>query len=206
MYRAICPYGDRLVIAVLLSGTGLAASSGLNAYLPLLILALTDQFSDIIDLDGRWSAISSPWFIIGLLVILPLELIGDKIPRFDHINDLIHTLVRPVAGGVCMAAAASQDNGYNTAVAVVVGVAIAFAVHMVKMRVRPAITGATSGIGNPIMSLVEDAAVVFTSLFAALLPIAIILVLPLSSWFVWASARSLRSSSGRLGFLYRRRR
>lgn len=194
------------MIAVLLSGTGLAASSGLNAYLPLLILALTDQFSDIVDLDGRWSAISSPWFIIGLLVILPIELIGDKIPRFDHINDLVHTVIRPMAGGICMAAVASQDDGYNTAVGFVLGVAIAFAVHQLKMRTRPAVTKATAGIGNPLMSMVEDAAVVVTSLSAALLPIAIILVLPLSSWFVWASARSLRSSSGRLGFLYRGRR
>lgn len=194
------------MIAALLSGTGLAASSGLNAYLPLLILALTDQFSDIVDLDGRWSAISSPWFIIGLLVILPIELIGDKIPRFDHINDLVHTVIRPMAGSICMAAVASQDDGYNTAVGFVLGVAIAFAVHQLKMRIRPAITKATAGIGNPLMSMVEDAAVVVTSLFAALLPIAITLVLPLFSWFVWASARSLRSSSGRLGFLYRGRR
>jgi hypothetical protein len=197
---------DGVVIAAFLSGMGLAASSGLNAYLPLLILALADRFSGIVDLEGRWSLLSSSWTIIGLLVILPLELIGDKIPRFDHINDRIHTMVRPIAGGICMAAVASQANGYNTIAALVVGLCIAGAVHRYKFRVRPAITKATAGIGNPIMSMVEDAAVVVTSVAASLLPFGVIVILPLAAWFVWKSSASLQSPAGRLGFLYRGRR
>lgn len=198
--------GDSPVIAAFVSGLGLAFSSGLNAYLPLLALALADRFSGTVELEGRWSALSSVWTIVGLLVILPVELIGDKIPRFDHINDVIHTPIRPITGAICMAAVASQADGYNTVVAFAVGLGAAGTTHALKARARPALTGATAGIGNPIISMVEDVAVVVTSVVATLLPYGVIAVLPLAAWFLWRSLRSLRSPSGRLSFLYRGRR
>jgi len=194
------------MIAAVLSGTGLAASSGLNAYLPLLILALADRFSGVVELNGRWSSLSSPWIIVGLLIILPVELVGDKIPRIDHVNNKIHSVIRPIIGGICMAAVASQDNGYNVVLAFAVGLVVAGAVHWFKFKVRPAITRATAGIGNPILSMVEDVAVVLTSLSAALLPFAVVAILPMSAWIVWRSSESLQSPSGRLSFLYRGRR
>jgi hypothetical protein len=105
-----------------------------------------------------------------------------------------------------MAAVASQDNGYNVVLAFAVGLVVAGAVHRLKFKVRPAITRATAGIGNPILSMVEDVAVVLTSLSAALLPFAVVAILPLSAWIVWRSSESLQSPSGRLSFLYRGRR
>lgn len=205
MFHAMACVGVRSLVPAFLAGTGLAASSGLNAYLPLLILALADRFSGIVDPHSGWTWISSTWIIIGLLVILPIELIGDKIPRFDHVNDIIHTAIRPLIGGICMAAVASQDNGYNTIVAFTIGLAIAAAIHFFKFRMRPAITRATAGIGNPIMSIVEDIAVIATSVVAVLLPLGVMAVLPIASWLVLKSFLSLRSPSGRMSFLYRGR-
>lgn len=193
------------MVAAFLTGTGLASSSGLNAYLPLLILALVDRSSNIIDLNGGWAAISSTWAIIGLMIILPLELVGDKIPRFDHPNDLAHSAIRPLAGAVCMAAVAGQAGGYNPALGFALGLVIAAAVHLFKMRPRPSITRATAGIGNPIQSTIEDTAVVAVSLAAVFLPWSIIPLVPLAGALIWRSSRSLQSSSGRVRFLYRGR-
>ncbi len=193
------------MVAAFLTGTGLASSSGLNAYLPLLILALVDRSSNIIDLNGGWAAISSTWAIIGLMIILPLELVGDKIPRFDHLNDLAHSAIRPLAGAVCMAAVAGQAGGYKPALGFALGLVFAAAVHLFKMRARPSITRATAGIGNPIQSTIEDTAVVAVSLAAVFLPWSIIPVVPLAGALIWRSSRSLQSSSGRVRFLYRGR-
>lgn len=197
---------DCPLLASLLTGTGLSASCGLNAYLPLLILALADRFSSLIDLDGRWTALSSPWMILALLVILPVELIGDKIPKFDHINDILHTVIRPIAGGTLMAAIASRDDAVNGVVAFALGVAIAGLVHAFKFRTRIAVTAATAGIGNPIVSIVEDVAAALASIVAVVLPYGIVLVLPLAGLLVWKTWASLQSPSGRLSFLYRGRR
>lgn len=194
------------MIAALLSGAGLSLSSGLNAYLPLLILALADRSSIYVDLTGRWSAMSSPWVIFALLIVLPLELVGDKIPRFDHFNDLAHSAIRPAAGALCMAAMASQEGGYSPLLAFVLGLALAAGVHIVKARARPAITRATAGIGNPIQSMAEDAVAIVVSAVAVVIPWVLLVIAPLAGALLWRLARSLRTSSGRLNFLYRNRR
>lgn len=193
------------MLALLLTGSGLSAASGLNAYLPLLILALADRFSILIDLHGRWTAISSPWVILGLLVILPLELVGDKIQKFDHINDILHTVIRPVMGGITTAAIVSQDDDFNLGVAFALGAVLAGFLHAVKFRSRIIVTATTAGIGNPIVSMVEDAAVVLVSMMAVLLPYSTILVLPLAAILVWKTWASFQSSEGKLSFLYRGR-
>ena len=193
------------MIAALLTGVGLSLSSGLNAYLPLLILALADRSSSYVDLTGRWSALSSLWVIFALLIILPLELIGDKIPHFDHRNDLAHSAIRPVAGALCMAAVASQEGGYNPLPAFVLGLLLAAVVHVRKMRARPAIARATAGIGNPIQSLAEDAVAVTLSAVAIVVPWALLVIAPLAGTLLWRLARSLGTSSRRLSFLYRNR-
>ncbi len=75
------------------SAFGLSASAGLNAYIPLLVVALLARFTDLIKLTTPWDALES-WWIIGLLVVLSLvEFFADKIPAVNHINDLIQTIV-----------------------------------------------------------------------------------------------------------------
>ena len=53
----------------ILSAFGLAASAGLNAYIPLLIVALIARFTDWFILSSPWEALSS-WWVIGVLVLL----------------------------------------------------------------------------------------------------------------------------------------
>jgi hypothetical protein len=87
-----------LLFATVLAGLGLSSSAGLNAYLPLLILALADRATSTVNLDKPYDLLSSTWGIIILLLLLPIELIADKFPRADHLNDLLHTVLSPAAG------------------------------------------------------------------------------------------------------------
>ena len=61
------------------SAFGLSASAGLNAYIPLLVVALLARFTSLIKLNSPWDTLTS-WWIIGLLVLLSLiEFFADKI-------------------------------------------------------------------------------------------------------------------------------
>ena len=76
----------------LASAFGLSTSAGLNAYIPMLVLALLARFTGLVELGDPWSALTS-WWIIGLLaVLLTVDVLADKIPAIDTINDVIHVV------------------------------------------------------------------------------------------------------------------
>ncbi|MGI9254459.1 MAG: DUF4126 domain-containing protein, partial [Thermomicrobiales bacterium] len=75
----------------LLTGRGLAAPAGLNAYIPLLVLALADRLTTQVDLAAPFDALASTPVIIVLIALLTVEIVVDKIPGVDHVNDIIQT-------------------------------------------------------------------------------------------------------------------
>ncbi|MEP6856069.1 MAG: DUF4126 domain-containing protein, partial [Pedococcus sp.] len=72
---------------VALTGMGLSAAAGLNAYIPFLLVALLARFSDVLTLPQSYAWIESWWAIgIGALLLLT-EVVLDKIPAVDTVND-----------------------------------------------------------------------------------------------------------------------
>ena len=186
------------MFVTLLSGIGLSSAAGLNAYLPLLVLALADRFSGAVELDQPYDLLSSPWGILLLLLLLPIELIADKVPRLDHLNDLVHTALRPAAGAVGFMAMASDGDEVHLVVAMILGLLAAGAVHRYKTVNRPAITVRTRGIGNPFISIIEDAIVILVSVLAVFLPLALLVILPLAGAALVRSYRRMRTGETRL--------
>ena len=172
-----------LVLGVF-SAFGLSASAGLNAYIPLLVVALLARFSGLITLNEPWNVLTSPW-VIGLLVVLSLiEFFADKIPAVNHLNDLLQTFVRPAAGAIVFAASAKIITNVHPVLALGMGLLVAGGVHGVKsLAVRPAVTAATAGAGNIPVSIAEDILAAFLSIIAAVMPVlvAVILVV-LGAW------------------------
>jgi hypothetical protein len=172
------------------SAFGLSASAGLNAYIPLLVVSLLAKFTDLIQLKQPFDVLESPW-IIGLLVVLVgFEFLADKIPAVNHINDIIQTFIRPVAGAIVFAASAQVFTEIHPVVALAAGILTAGAVHTVKaVAVRPAVTATTAGIGNTPVSILEDVTATVVSVLAILLPIFIvfffILLVTLVVWLIW---------------------
>jgi uncharacterized membrane protein len=182
----------------IVTGICLAASAGLNAYLPLLVLAVADRVTDRVNLDTPYDFISSTWTILALVVLLTIELIADKIPGIDHANDLIQSVIRPAAGAFLMMAVINDNSSLNPVVGMIIGLLIAVGVHSVKSLSRPQITIKTGGIGNPIVSLLEDGIAGLISVLAILVPIAAIILLVFSGVFLIWSYRSVqRLSFGR---------
>lgn len=190
------------MFATFLSGIGLSSSAGLNAYLPLLILALADRLTGVVDLDQPYDLLSSNWGIIVLLLVLPIELVADKFPRLDHLNDLLHTAVRPAAGAIAFMAIASEDDQIHPVLCLLLGLLIAGAVHWFKTTNRPAVTVRTKGIGNPFLSMIEDAVVIVVSVLAVFMPWSMIVVLPLAGWYLVRAYRRMRTGETRVMSLF----
>ena len=76
-----------------LTGTGLATSAGLNAYIPLLALGLLDRFTGLVDLPAGWTWLAADASLWILGALLALELVADKIPGVDAVNDVVQTVV-----------------------------------------------------------------------------------------------------------------
>jgi hypothetical protein len=153
-----------------LSAFGLAAATGLNAYLPLLIVGLLARYTDLITLRSPFDALENPWVLGVLAVLLAIEMTADKIPAVDTVNDVIQTVVRPAAGAIIFAASANVISEMHPAVAIVCGLLAAFSVHAVKATARPVVTATTGGVGNPIVSTAEDVAAGVTTVVAILVP------------------------------------
>lgn len=181
-----------------LTGLGLAAPAGLNAYLPLLIVALVDRFTDVIDLDRPYDFLSSTWGIAILLLLVGIEVIVDKIPGVDHLNDLIQTVIRPAAGAFLMMASNSDGGALNPVLAMLIGLITAAGVHATKAGARPVVTVSTGGVGNPLISMVEDGVAALTSVIALLIPILVPFFLLAFALAVFWGIRALRRFAARV--------
>lgn len=185
-------------ISGIASAFGLATSAGLNAYIPLLVVAVVGRMSiladwDILRLREPWDALTS-WWIIGLLaVLLLIEITVDKIPAADTVNDIIHTVIRPAAGAFLFAANANVITDIHPVLALACGLFLAGGVHAVKATARPAITATTAGIGNPVVSTIEDLLATVVSLISVLIPIlaaALLLLALVTLYWLWRRRRA----------------
>ncbi len=169
------------------SAFGLSASAGLNAYIPLLIVALLAKFTDLIKLSEPWDALTS-WWVIGLLVILSIiEFFADKFPAVNHVNDAIQTLVRPAAGAIIFAASAQVVTDVHPVLSLALGLLVAGGVHTVKsVAIRPAVTATTGGAANVPVSILEDFISTVLSFLSVVVPVLVACVLiMISAWIVW---------------------
>lgn len=182
----------------LFSAFGLSASAGLNAYIPLLVIAILARFTDLLELAEPWNAIES-WWIIGLLLVLSLiEFFADKFPAVNHLNDTIQTVVRPVAGAIVFAASARVITDIHPVISLAAGLFVAGGVHAVKsLAVRPAITATTGGVGNVPVSILEDLISTVVSVISALIPvlIAVLFVVVIAWLFSRRMRRETRARS-----------
>jgi uncharacterized protein DUF4126 len=187
--------GVRALETALLTGLGLAAPAGLNAYLPLLILALSAHFTDQVRLTPPYDVLASWPVIVVLVVLLTIEIVVDKIPGVDHLNDLIQTVIRPLVGAILMLAATGVV-GLSPAIAIPVGLVAAGSVHAAKASARPVVTLGSAGVFNPIVSVGEDVVATIASIVAIFLPLLVLVVLALFVIFVvWAIFRRRSASS-----------
>jgi hypothetical protein len=183
----------------LLTGFGLATAAGLNAYIPLLALGLLSRFTDLVTLPHGWAWLENGWVMTIVAALLVVEIVADKIPALDSINDAVQTFVRPMAGGIvfgsgtaAQTSAVADPGAFAQSgqwIPVAIGVVTALVVSLTKSTVRPAANVATAGMAAPVLSTVEDIFSVGLVFAAILIPV---LVLVAVVALVWAVVRILR--------------
>lgn len=180
-------------ITPVLLGVGLAAASGLRAFLPLLLAALSARFGWFgVELEGQLAWLSSDAALWALGVAAALETLGDKVPVVDHALDGLSTVVRPAAGAFALFAVSGQvDPVVAGALAVMVGAPTALAVHGAKAGTRAVSTAATGGLGNPVLSFLEDALTAVAVALMLLAPVLVPVLLLLAAYGVYRGLRAL---------------
>jgi hypothetical protein len=168
----------------LLTGLGLAGAAGLNAYVPLLGVAVLSRFQ-VLSLAPPLDLLGHPLVLAVLVVLLALELLVDKVPVADHVNDVVQTFVRPAAGALLFLGGSGAAGQVPPMVLIIAGLITAFGVHATKAAVRPAVNATTLGTATPLVSAVEDLASAGTTLVAVFAPVLILLLLALGAWGLW---------------------
>lgn len=177
-----------------LLGLGLASATGLRTFLPLLMLALAAKFEmfgvrliDQMDWLVSWPAIAA------LATATVAEFAGDKVPAIDHGLNAIGYVTRPVAGAVAAGSVFWNVDPSAAAIAgLIVGAPAALAFNAAQTGVRVGSTATTGGLGNPLVSLVEDVLAFVTVIVAFLAPIIIPVVLLILMVVVFRLARRVR--------------
>ncbi len=185
----------------LLTGAGLATAAGLNAYIPLLIMGAAGRF-DWIQLPSGWGWLENEWVMVVLGVLLVIEIVADKIPAVDSVNDWIQTVVRPASGGIVFAggvgtstvAVDDPDAFFSSGawVPVLIGIGLALLVSLAKSAIRPVANLATGGAAAPALSTAEDGASIALVVLAFVAPILVLIALALLLWAFIALLRGMR--------------
>jgi hypothetical protein len=182
------------------TGLGLSASAGLNAYIPILTVGLLARFTDAVQLPHQFAWMSSGPGIVIIAVLLAAEVVLDKVAIVDHVNDTLQTAVRPAAGGAVFAATTAAGHVDSAAfmrdnpwIGWGLGIVVALAVHLTKTSVRPVVNAGTLGIGTPFVSAAEDTVSLGLSLLAVLLPVVALILLIVFGWSLVRLIRAVRA-------------
>ena len=140
----------------LLSGLGLAAASGLNAWAVLLVFnglaRLLPQ-----DFPGPVTGFLTSPFVLDLALVLFLtEFIVNKIPFADRFWEASNTLLRPAVGALLALACLPETTPLVKFLVGTAAVVVTFASHAAKSATRMTSTAATHGLTQLALSLVED--------------------------------------------------
>jgi len=179
----------------ILGGFGLAGAAGLNAYIPLLILGIASRLG-YADLQAPYDLLGSNVGLGVLALLLLVEVLADKVPGIDHANDVINTVVRPAAGGVLALANAGVGTPHPGFL-LILGIFTAGGVHATKATARPLVTATTAGLGNPIISTIEDVVSFGMAMLALIAPIVVALFLLFGAFTVFLLVRRLRARRAR---------
>jgi hypothetical protein len=158
------------------SAFGLAAASGLNTTLPLLLVGLAARFG-LITLVPPYDALSSTVALAGLGVLAAGEIAADKIPGADSVVHVLQGPLALAAGAILFASQQSMIQDVSPGLAVLVGLLTAGGVHSLRALARPVVNVATLGVGGPAVSTAEDVGAVGLTVLALVAPIVAVVAL-----------------------------
>ena len=143
-------------MTALLTGLGLAAAAGWNAWVVLLFYNGIFRLQPL-EFPGPAAAFlgSDPVLQIAIVLFLA-EFVLDKIPFVDRIWEFGQTLLRPAVGAALALSSTSARTVPALAAVAAAGAITTLAAHLVKSTSRLTSTAATRGFAQFVLSLAED--------------------------------------------------
>lgn len=159
------------LVVNLLAGAALAIPCGLNAYLPLLLLSGLARVHRAtvyapFDFLATWPA------VLVFAVLVGVEVLLSKLPGIARLQNALNLVIQPFAGGLAFAAIVPPDK-MPQAVAFIIGVALAEAMHLVQSDLHPALVASseTWRMFEPVISLMQDGIAFMLALLAIFVPV-----------------------------------
>jgi hypothetical protein len=175
----------------LLGAVGLGAASGLNAWIPLLGLGIAERLG-LVTLTEPFDRLGTTWVLVVLAALFVADLVGDKVPMVDHVLHAVGTVIAPVSGAIVFGAQENLLSQSAPWAAAVAGMVLGESVHLARSSVRPAVTAGTGGVGNPVMSAIEDAVSFVLTVLAVLVPVLAFVAVVVVTVVVWRKVRRWR--------------
>jgi hypothetical protein len=143
-------------LTFLLTGLGLAAAAGWNAWAVLILfnglVRLLPQ-----DFPGPVTPFLSSGPVLQLaLVLFLIEFVVNKIPLVDRFWEFAQTVLRPVVGALLALASVPESAAMARVPVAMAAAAVTFATHLSKSTTRLTSTAATRGSTQFALSLAED--------------------------------------------------
>jgi hypothetical protein len=157
-----------LVIGV---GIGLSAACGFRVFVPLLVMNLASLAGQI-HLASGFAWIGSYYATVAFATATIVEALGYYIPGLDHVLDIVATPAAIIAGMVATASMVVDLSPFlKWTLALIAGGGIAGVVQGTTVALRAKSAVSTAGAGNPLVSTLELAGSIITSVLAILAPI-----------------------------------
>jgi hypothetical protein len=129
-------------------------ASGLNLYGTALLLGLAGRLG--------WAEtpeqLQQTWVLAVLAVLYALEFVVDKIPWADSAWDAVHTVIRPIGGGL-LGGLIAHDAGSQEVVAALLSGTFSLTAHSAKASTRAMVNTSPEPVSNVVLSLGEDGVV-----------------------------------------------
>jgi hypothetical protein len=170
-------------------GMGLSAACGFRVFVPMLILSIAGLTGQLPLAPGfEWIA---TWpALLAFATATLLEVLAYYLPWIDHLLDLVAGPAALIAG-VLACASVLQDLPplVKWSIALIGGGGMAGIIQGATTLVRLKSTLFTGGLGNPIISTLELAAAITTSLMALFLPPLGLIALLILLFFIWKKSK-----------------
>ena len=160
-------------------GIGLSAGSGFRVFIPPLALSIAAH-NEVVQLssDWQWLGTYPAMMILGIAAVV--EVFAYFIPFVNNFLDSIEIFLAPIAGMFLTASTLSMAGDFDPALvwalSIITGGGTAEVVEVGTSLTRFVATGATAGIANPLVSVVEAISSIVLSILAITLPILAVVI------------------------------
>ena len=135
---------------------GLSVVSGVNLYLAVLAVGIAERFHWVTGLPPELHILSHPLVLAAAGLLFLVEFFADKIPFVTVIWDTVHTVIRPLGGGLLALGAAGQLHPVAQVLALLAGGTIALGSHGTKMGLRLLAHTTPEPTTHSLLSVAED--------------------------------------------------